>query len=47
MDLGMLWLGAVIDMVEPGAMILAVFWLAAILLCVLPALWGAASPRTG
>ncbi|WP_343714070.1 hypothetical protein [Inquilinus sp.] len=38
MDLGMLWLGAVIEIVEPGIMILAVLWLATILLCVLPAL---------
>lgn len=40
MDLGMLWLGAVIEMVERGTMILAALGLAGILLCILPGLGG-------
>ncbi|WP_275542384.1 hypothetical protein [Inquilinus limosus] len=40
MDLGMLWLGAVIEMVERGTLVVAVLCSAAILLCVLPRLRG-------
>lgn len=40
MDLGMLWLGAVIEMVEKGTLALAVLSSAAILLCILPRLRG-------
>jgi hypothetical protein len=40
MNLGMLWLGAVIEMMERGTMILAVLGLGGILLCILPGLGG-------